>query len=75
MLQILSEVDALTRNKILEQIKVRQKMKTLSKTTPEARYNMNKRQWMFHESIWYRRGLNKYDWTGCNQFTSCIPEC
>jgi hypothetical protein len=74
-LQAFVKGDASARNKILEEIKSRQQTKKLSETTPEERYQLLKKNWMSHESSWFRRGLNRYDEQGCNQFTGCISEC
>jgi hypothetical protein len=41
----------------------------------EQRYQYKKYHWYWHESSYYKRGLEAYDGKGCNGFTGCIPEC
>ena len=42
---------------------------------PEQRYQSQKREWYFHESSWYMRGVvSGYDGKGCNNGV-CVPEC
>ena len=42
---------------------------------PEARYQRKKDNTFFHDSYFGRRGLERYDGIGCNQFTGCVPSC
>jgi len=74
-LQACFKEDATKRIKTLGEIKLRQQTQLLLETTPEERYRLRKKNWMAHDSSWVRRGLNKYDNQGCNQFTGCVREC
>ena len=42
---------------------------------PEKRYLREKGNWLFHDSSYPMRGLERYDGEGCNGFTGCISEC
>jgi hypothetical protein len=50
-------------------------LKAKLRVHPEQRYQDQKKEPWFHESSWNKRGVNGYDGQGCNQFTSCVPEC
>jgi hypothetical protein len=42
---------------------------------PEQRYQKMKEHPDYHESSWFKRGLEAYDGQGCRSFYGCIPEC